>query len=522
MTGVVGPARRRRPLVVATAVTAALGLGGLAAVVIAGRPGPSPVLAIVAAANGGLPVISVDEGAGRAYVAIRLGSGPGGAAAVRVLDVATGALVGTAPLPAPGSIGSGGAVVAVAVDARRGRAYAVSAGSSSCTSSGGGPQTCVTTGAAILVLDARVGRTLGTLAVDAGGALAVDQRTGLLYTLPIVAPGAPSGGGTTLVRAIDPGTGRTVRTIALPGGGQGFGQGTLAIDGRGTRLIVARTLFGPSRVPSSVDVVDLTRERLLRHTPLPGVGGAGGGFSTAALIDEARGRAVLRTGTGMAVLDLRSGALLRVTPLGAGVGALGEDARTGREALVAQRERNEIVGALGEDARTGRVFTTTLGAWRTVTTRTPTGASTTSVPAGVGSLQVLDAHSGALRRSLPIDLATTGLAVDERRGRVYVLSIGAADARNGLTRPGTLSVVDERSGQVVRTLAIGAVPFTLALDRRADRIFVGCIGAFGGTPDDPWGWVPAPVRRLLPFLPRPPAPIRTPQGSLMILDPARL
>jgi len=34
--------------------------------------------------------------------------------------------------------------------------------------------------------------------------------------------------------------------------------------------------------------------------------------------------------------------------------------------------------------------------------------------------------------------------------------------------------------------------------------------------------VPAPVRRLLPFLPRPPAPIRTPQGSLMILDPARL
>jgi len=496
MTGVVGPARRRRPLVVATAAAVALGLGGLAAVVIAGCPGPSPVLATVAATGGrGLPVIGVDEGASRVYVATRLGGGPGGAAAVRVLDAATGALVGTAPLPLPSQNGSGGAITAVAVDARRGRAYAASTGSSSCASSGGGPQTCVTNGAAILALDARTGQSLRALPIDAGGALAVDGRTGLLYTLPAVTWGTPSGGGTTFVRAIDPGTGRTVRTIALPGGGQGFGQGTLAIDGRGTRLIVARTLFGSSRVPSSVDVVDLTRGRLLRHTPLPGVAV---GFSNAALIDEARGRAVLRTSTGVAVLDLRSGALLRVTPLGAGV------------------------GALGEDARAGRLFTTTLGVWRTITTRTPTGASTTSVPVGVGSLQVLNARTGAPRCSLPIDLGTTGLAVDERRGRVYVLSIGAADARNGLTRPGTLSVVDERSGQVVRTLAIGAVPFTLALDRRADRLFVGCIGAFGGTPDDPWGWVPAPVRRLLPFLPRPPAPIRTPQGSLMILDPARL
>jgi hypothetical protein len=105
---------------------------------------------------------------------------------------------------------------------------------------------------------------------------------------------------------------------------------------------------------------------------------------------------------------------------------------------------------------------------------------------------------------------------------VYVLSIGAVDARGGLTRPGALSVVDERSGQVVRTLAVGAVPLALALDRRHDRLLVGCIGAFGGTPDDPWGWAPGPVRRLLPFLPHPPAPIRTPQGSVLVLDTTRL
>jgi len=143
MTGVVGPARRRRPLVVATAAAVVLGLGGLAAVVIAGRPGPSPVLATVAATGGrGLPVIGMDEGASRVYVATRPGGGPGGAAAVRVLDAATGALVGTVALPLSGQNGSGGAITAVAVDARRERAYAVSTGSSSCASSGGDPQTC--------------------------------------------------------------------------------------------------------------------------------------------------------------------------------------------------------------------------------------------------------------------------------------------------------------------------------------------------------------------------------------------
>ncbi len=487
----VRPARRR--IAAALCALGAVAALALIAVAIAPHRQDGPVLAtIVVGPLAGQASVGMDEAAGRAYVATT-DSGSGSAhGSVRVLDTARAALIGTTAMPVQAS-GSG--VTNVVVDARRGRVYAVNAGSTSCSSTGGGPQTCVITGAAILVLDARTRRTLRTLRVDASRALTIDERSGLLYTLPF-APGTVSGG-TTPLRAIDPGTGRTVRTINLPGGGQGFGWGTLAIDGRGTRLVVARTLFGPSRVSPSMDVVDLTRGRLLRHTPLPG---AGGGYYTSALIDEARGRAVLRTGAGVAVLDLRSGALLRVTPLGAGL------------------------GTIVEDTRTGRVFTTTLGAMRTVTTRTSNGSSSTSVPAGVGSLQTLDARTGALLHTLPIDLATTGVMVDERRGRVYVLSVGAADAHNELTRPGTLSVVDERSGQVVRTLATGAVPFSLTLDRRADRLLLECIGPIGGTaPDDPWGWIPGPVRRLLPFIPRPPAPTpRTPQGSVMILDTTRL
>jgi len=489
--------RRRRPGV---AVLLALGVIGLALAIVAGRPGPGPVLTTIAVGSfSGVASISVDEGAGRAYVVADSGGGSGHEV-VRVLDTTRATVVRTAALP-----GQLFGLTTVLVDARRGRAYTASTGSASCISSGGGPQTCTITGAAVVVLDARTGQPLRTLAVDAGRGLAIDGRTGLLYALP-TAGGTPSGGPPTPggppthVTVIDPRTGRVVQTIALPGGGgQGFGVGTLAIDARGGRLVVVRTFAsgfrGSGTPPSAVDVVALADGRLLRHAPLPG---ARFGPFGSLLIDEPRERAFFIAGAGVSTLDPQRGTLVRVTPTGGGV------------------------GTLVEDARTGHVFTTTLGPLRVVAMGAGNSAARTQVPAGVGSLRMLDARSGALLRTLPIGPATTGVAVDERRGRVYVLSVGFADAHNRLTRPGTLSVVDERSGQSVRTLAVGAVPVLLALDRRHDRLLVGCIGAFGGTPDDPWGWVPGPVRRLLPFLPRPPAPTSTPQGSVMILDTTRL
>jgi len=489
--------RRQRPGV---AVLLALGVIGLALAIVAGRPGPGPVLTTIAVGSfSGAASISVDEGAGRAYVVAYSGGGSSGRAVVRVLDTTRATVVRTTALP-----GQPFGVTTVAVDARRGRAYTASTGSTSCSSSGGGPQTCTTTGAAVVVLDARTGQPLHTLAVDAGRGMAIDGRTGLLYALPTAGgtpPGGPpiSGGGTTRVTVIDPRTGRVVRTIALPGGGQGFGFGTLAIDARGGRLVVVRTFasgFGGSGTPpSAMDVVALADGQLLRHVPLPGARFVP--FASL-LIDESRERAFFIASAGVSTLDPRRGTLVRVTPTGGGV------------------------GTLVEDARTGHVFTTTLGPLRVVAMGARNSAARTQVPAGDGSLRMLDARSGALLRSVPIGPFTTGVAVDERRGRVYVLSVGFADARGGLTRPGTLNVVDERSGQIVRTLVVGAVPATLALDRRHDRLLVGCYGAVGGTADDPWGWVPGPVRRLLPFLPRPPAPTSTAQGSVMILDTTRL
>ena len=487
-------ARRGWPIAVAAV---ALALGGLAAITVAGRPGPGPVLATVALGSSvGLPAIGVDEVVGRAYVVAnsRSSAGPQ-AATVRVLNTATGALVGTAALP-----GQTGGEMVMVVDTRRGRVYVASSGGTSCSSTGSGSQTCTATSAAFVALDARTGQSLHTLPVDAGRGLALDGRTGLLYALP--SGGTVGGGAPTLLRAIDGRSGRIVRAIVLPGDAQGGGFGALALDG--SVLVAVRVSFGrPGALRASADVVDLARGRLVGHIALPGAG-----FVVPyrpSLVDAARGRAYISLGAYGAVagqvevIDTRRATLLRATTTGRGL------------------------GSIVQDTRMGRVYTTALGAFRTITTRTRGGgAATTQAPTGVGGLRVLDARSGALVRSVPIGLGATGVAVDERRGRVYALSIGPADARGGLTRPGTLSVVNERSGQVVRTLAVGAVPLTLALDRRHDRLLVGCAGAFGGTPDDPWGWVPGQVRHLLPFLPRPPAPISTPQGSVLVLDTTRL
>ncbi len=347
----------------------------------------------------------------------------------------------------------------------------------------------------------------------------------------------PSTGGPACFMPSPPAARRAACAWSTPAAGGSCGRSRCRGAGRGSGSGRSRPTDGgsvsSSRAASparragrgswSADVIDLARGTLLRHISLPGAGYAFPLYPP--LIDAARGRAYVGLGLGnpgtgrggvVAVLDARRGALLRATTTGAGI------------------------GSLAEDARMGRVFTTALGTPRAIVTRLRGGGMAVArmpagmgafqgiplMPTGPGGLQTLDARTGVLLRSVPLGVGTTDIAVDERRGRVYALSTGPTDARGGLTRPGTLVVVDERTWRVMRTLAVGAAPVALALDRHHDRLLVACAGpspgVSGGTPEDPWGWLPGPVRHLLPFLPRPPAPPATPQGSVTVLDTARL
>lgn len=136
-----GRQRARRRSIAATPVVLALGVALVALALVVTHPrGDSPVLAaIVVGSPLGPASIAVDEGTGRAYITAYDSSGGGsGHESVRVLDTARAALLRTTALP-----GQPFAFTTLTVDARRGRVYAASSGSTSCSVAAGGAQTCV-------------------------------------------------------------------------------------------------------------------------------------------------------------------------------------------------------------------------------------------------------------------------------------------------------------------------------------------------------------------------------------------
>jgi DNA-binding beta-propeller fold protein YncE len=235
------------------------------------------------------------------------------------------------------------------------------------------------------------------------------------------------------------------------------------------------------------------------------------------LVDEATGRAFVDVGTftgaiprpgspasySVDVLDTRTGTLVQSIPTGNSTADMAIAARTGRVLLT-------IFGhfPVGAGVGTGR------------TLLLPS-------PVRIGSVEVLDARSGRIQRTIPIGWSTQGVAVDEQRERVFVASAGSFDTSSGeYIQAGTLSVVEARSGRIRQTVSVGVDPRYVAIDRRAGRLFVinvGTAGGFGwGHAPDPWEWMPAGLRLLLPFVPRQaPRPQRIP-SSVSVIDLTKL
>jgi YVTN family beta-propeller protein len=142
---------------------------------------------------------------------------------------------------------------------------------------------------------------------------------------------------------------------------------------------------------------------------------------------------------------------------------------------------------------------------------------------------ILDARSGAVLGQLavggsPVDdvglVNAQTAAVDERHGRVFVIDATSAATLNSSVR-GSVGVLDARSGRVLHTLTVGRHPIALAVDEATARLFVvntnsGCIEA------DPWRWIPAPVRHLLPLISQPPRSMCGMQGTVTVVDTSRL
>ncbi len=134
---------------------------------------------------------------------------------------------------------------------------------------------------------------------------------------------------------------------------------------------------------------------------------------------------------------------------GIGVGILSILAPASVGATSTPRARNGALvvspHALAVDARAGRVFTTD----------------------AVRTVHAYDAATGTPRGTIPVGDGPRGVAVDARLGRLFV-----ADWGSTLGAKGTVTIIGEGRGRVLRTVPVGANPWAVAIAPTTGRVFV--------------------------------------------------
>lgn len=459
----------------------ALLLAAIAGGVIAARGASTTGVLRTVTLSGFLSTMVIDTRTSRAFVATWSDTGR---AYVDVLDTASGALLRTV------ATGSGNpnemSPDNIAIDAPTNRVFVTNPGDET-----------------MRVLDARPGALLRTVVVgymagEGGQSMVVDTRTDRVF---LWASG---------LRVIDARSGAILRTLINMGD-------NLAMDEQAGRVFVADGFAG------TVKVLDARSGTILRTLKAA---------HARVVASAATGHVFVTVGTVLRMFDARTGQLLRTIPVGTRVGwdqtaqtfmapAAGDPANSmlvlspmagsGRLILVDARtgriRRTPVLGSLNDtpllDRRTGHLFV----------------AGTSSATSGDGRVWMIDAHSGALLRTITVDPNPSSIVLDERAGRVLVASRGVLHGYLP-TGPGSVSVIDARSGALLRAVPVGVGPGLMGVDERMGRAFVATYGGPAQV-SDPWGWVPRWLRLRLP-VPRPPASsTRMVPGSVSVLDVAR-
>jgi len=484
------PVGRRRRIIVVMLVVAVILI--LVATGIGRRPTP---LVRTVELDQDVADMAVDSASARVFI----DTSHGDATTLRVFDARSGAFVRTLHPPDEPA--------ALAVSTRMGRIVAARA---------------TTYAASVRLLDPRGGAVLHTVPIDPNPvAVLVGDRSGRAYVASAgVSVGSARGCGVpnSSVSVLDARSGRLIRRIHLAAG-----VTSIAVDERAGRAVVT----GDNRCftgPFSVGVLDATSGRLVRTVPLPL-------RPTRVAVDEATGRAFVLAAApnpfGPAgalgrvyVLDTRTGALVRALSLGQAATDIAADERTGR-VFVVVGSPSRVVSFTFPPATVG-------GSGGGVTS----GGGMMRMATGPGRVLVLDARSGAPLRTVAVGVNPGPVAVDARRGRVVVANGGSADsyATSGparvtvkavLTAPGTVSVLDAATGALKRTIALDTSPRMVVVDERTGHVFV--INAGSGVPlptPDPWAWAPPWLRQRLPFVPARNSRTRTIPSSVSMLDSA--
>jgi DNA-binding beta-propeller fold protein YncE len=89
-----------------------------------------------------------------------------------------------------------------------------------------------------------------------------------------------------------------------------------------------------------------------------------------------------------------------------------------------------------------------------------------------GSVSVLDSRTGRLLRTVTIGETPGALVVDARAGRAFILDRGTFAFHGDPTGHGSVYVLETASGRLLRTTSIGPTPSRIVDDPRAGRVLV--------------------------------------------------
>jgi YVTN family beta-propeller protein len=308
--------------------------------------------------------------------------------------------------------------------------------------------------------------------------------------------------------------GRVLHTVAT-----GADPDGIAVDVRRARVFVAdrdqnmlsssaaSVMSGPAAHSGYVDALDARSGRVLSTIPV-------GADPDAVAVDQQSGAVfVITADTSVSMLDVRHRTVVSTTVLSQNLRALAVDARTHRVFVV-----NDLEGTVSVlDARSGaKLRTVAVGPRPSAIAVDERKGRVYVVNNGDNSLSILDAHSGSPLHTVAVGQNPDAVAVDERKGRVYIASEGATDAAGNPVGSGNIAVLDARSGQIARIIAVGVAPSAVAVDERSGDAFVVNAGGMVSRPGA-WAWVPRWVRRWLPFLPSRDAQTRTVPCSVSVV-----
>jgi len=265
---------------------------------------------------------------------------------------------------------------------------------------------------------------------------------------------------------------------AIPVGLQGVGgyATAVAVDPRtGHAFVAAEPAERYSNDPGTLTTLDLSTGAIL-HTASVGVGPG------MVVVDSASGRVFVLNGgrvnahrVVVTMLNAASGTLLAMIDLGQGTGVLAVDETTNR-VFVTNQQKNTVSllnatnghlervvalpskpGAIAVAPTLGRVYLALLHDPSQVTL--------------IGSILItaLDASTGQPVRTTDTGLTAyfiTALAVDERRGRLYLVPYSESSSL------GSMTTLDAASGHLVATTPVGKLPVAIAVDHTGGRVFV--------------------------------------------------